>query len=165
MNFIKISPDDDLSEVVQVLNKSHGTVAEEFGFTKESNPSNNAFVDAESLRKHLMKGIELFLLTVKGKAAGCIAIEKSMKEEDTFYIEKVSVLPEYRHNGYGVNLMNFAIDKIKEQNGKQASLALIDSNKQLKEWYLKQGFIETGTKDFLHLPFRVCFMSKQISET
>jgi N-acetylglutamate synthase-like GNAT family acetyltransferase len=99
---------------------------------------------------------------IDSKAAGCIAIEKSIREEDTFYIEKVSVLPEYRHNGYGIDLMNFALDKIKIKGGKWVSIALIDSNTRLKDWYLNQGFIETGTKDFPHLPFRVCFMKKDL---
>jgi len=94
---------------------------------------------------------------------GCIAIEKSKSTLDTFYIEKVSVVPEYRNQGYGVQLMDFALTKIKESGGKNASIALIDSNTNLKNWYRSQGFIETGTKDFEQLPFRVCFMNKQLS--
>jgi len=38
----------------------------------------------------------------------------------------------------------------------------IDSNIKLKNWYIKQGFKETETNDFPRLPFRVCFMNKQI---
>jgi ribosomal protein S18 acetylase RimI-like enzyme len=162
MNFTKILPGTDLSETIRVLNKSHLTVADEFGFTRETNPSNNAFIDAVTLNKQLGNNIELFQLMIDGTAAGCIAIEKSLKEENTFYIEKVSVLPEYRHKGYGIDLMNFAFDKIKNEGGRWVSIALIDSNKRLKDWYTRQGFTETGTKDFPHLPFRVCFMKKEL---
>jgi diamine N-acetyltransferase len=162
MEFVCVHANLDLSDVVKVLTEAHGTVAKEFGFTKESNPTNNAFIDEHTLRTQLNKGIELYQLTIGDKAIGCIAIEKSKNEPDTFYIEKVSVIPEYRNQGYGVNMMEFAANIIKRNGGKWISIALIDSNTKLKGWYAKQGFKETGIKEFPRLPFRVCFMNKQI---
>jgi diamine N-acetyltransferase len=162
MTFKKVILDEDLTTSVNILNASHLTVAKEFNFTKQSNPTNNAFIDIETLKTQLGKSIELYLLIVDNIAIGCIAIEKSSKEIDTYYIEKVSVISEYRHQGFGVILMDFASDLIKHAGGRKVSIALIDSNKRLKTWYVKQGFIETETKDFKHLPFRVCFMSKKL---
>lgn len=103
LTFNFISPNSDLSEIVHVLNISHGTVAKEFGFNKENNPGNNAFIDAEILKSQLEKGINLYSLNINRKIVGCIAIEKPFTEENTFYIEKVSVIPEFRNHGYGVN--------------------------------------------------------------
>jgi ribosomal protein S18 acetylase RimI-like enzyme len=162
MKFTRVLSDSNLSVCIKVLNESHATVAKEFGFTKETNPSNSAFIDESALKRNLEKGIELYLLINDDKAAGCIAIEKSVNETNTFYIEKVSVLPEYRHKGYGTMLMDFATGKIKKSGGKCVSIALIDSNNILKNWYLNQGFFETTVKEFPHLPFRVCFMKKQL---
>ena len=162
MDFIQINPEKDLSAIVGILNVSHGTVAKDFEFTKDNNPTNNAFIDEQTLSVQLNKGIDLYAMLNNDKLIGCIAIEKSTNETDTFYIEKVSIIPEFRNRGYGIKLMDFAITKIKEFGGKVISIALIDSNIKLKKWYLSQGFIETGTKDFIHLPFRVCFMNKQI---
>ena len=161
-NFTFINPGDDLSTVVQVLNRSHGTVAKDFNFTKDNNPTNNAFIDEPTLRAQLSNGIDLYAISIQRQTIGCIAIEKSTKETDTFYIEKVSVLPEFRNQGYGVQLMNFATLRIKELGGKSVSIALIDSNTKLKNWYDSQGFVETGIKEFEHLPFKVCFMNKQL---
>lgn len=162
MYFTPIHPNDDLSEIVQVLQVSHGTVAKEFGFTQETNPTNNAFIEASTLKNQLNNGIELYALSVNNQLIGCIAIEKSKRVIDTYYIEKVSVVPEERNQGVGVRLMDFAMEKIKEAGGKNASIALNDSNTKLKNWYSSQGFIETGTTDFEQLPFRVCFMNKQL---
>jgi diamine N-acetyltransferase len=159
---IYIDPEMDLSAVVNVLNVSHSTVANEFGFTRETNPTNNAFIDEQTLRAQLKNGIDLYAMSTGDKLIGCIAIEKSSKETGTFYIEKVSVVPEYRNQGIGVELMNFATSKIIESGGNVISIALIDSNHKLKKWYSKQGFIETGVKEFEHLPFSVCFMNKKI---
>ena len=161
MDFIYINPEEDVSAVLKVLNLSHGTIARDFNFTKEDNPTNNAFIDEKTLREQLKTGIALYGLKMGNRLVGCIAIEKSKREADTYYIEKVSVLPEFRHQGIGVRLMDFATDKIKNAGGKMISIALIDSNSKLKKWYLSQGFVETGFKDFEHLPFRVCFMRKE----
>jgi diamine N-acetyltransferase len=162
MRFEKVNSNDDLSIVIKILNESHGTVAKEFGFTKESNPTNNAFIDEPTLRTQLEKGIELYQLNENREIIGCIAIEKSQKETGTFYIEKVSVIPAYRNHGYGTALMEFASEKIKESGGTWISIALIDSNVPLKKWYTKQGFQVTGIKDFPRLPFRVCFMNRPV---
>jgi diamine N-acetyltransferase len=161
MDFIYINPEEDVSAVLKVLNLSHGTIARDFNFTKEDNPTNNAFIDEKTLREQLKNGIALYGLKMENRLVGCIAIEKSKREVDTYYIEKVSVLPEFRHQGIGVRLMDFATNKIKNAGGKMISIALIDSNSKLKKWYLSQGFVETGFKDFEHLPFRVCFMRKE----
>ena len=162
MDFTLINPSNDLSAIVHVLNVSHGTVAKDYGFTKGSNPTNNAFIDELTLRTQLTNGIDLYAMSLDNRLIGCIAIEKSAKEIDTFYIEKVSVIPEFRHQGFGVKLMDLAISKIKESDGKIVSIALIDSNTKLKNWYCSQGFKETDIKDFDHLPFRVCFMNKEV---
>jgi diamine N-acetyltransferase len=162
MEFIFVDKNKVLSEIVHVLNISHGTVAKEFGFTKDNNPGNNAFIDESTLKAQLNKGIDLYALSVDNKIIGCVAIEKSKNETDTFYIEKVSIIPEYRNQGFGLKLMEFACTLIKKSGGKFVSIALIDAHIKLKSWYISQGFIETGTKDFEHLPFSVCFMRKQI---
>lgn len=154
--------ENDFSAVIHVLNVSHGTVATQFGFTRETNPSNNAFIDEPTLRMQLNAGIRLYGMMVDDVLVGCIAVEESTKEAETFYIEKVSVLPEYRNQGYGVALMNFATELIQQAGGRFISIALIDSHPVLKKWYLSQGFIQTGTKSYEHLPFDVCFMRKEL---
>jgi diamine N-acetyltransferase len=162
MEFVRIHPGQDLSQVISVLNESHDTVAKMFGFTIETNPTNAAFIDECHLRAQIIKGIELFLLTADGTGIGCIAIEKSAKEIDTYYIEKVSILPAYRHQGYGLKMMEFATEKIRMYGGKWVSIALIDSHEVLKAWYTKQGFKITCIKEFPQLPFKVCFMRKEV---
>jgi len=113
IDFTLVNSNSDLSAIVQVLNVSHGTVAKDFGFTKDNNPTNNAFINESTLRTQLNKGIDLYTMSLDNKLIGCIAIEKSTKEIDTFYIEKVSVVPEFRNPGLGVKSMDFAIYKIK----------------------------------------------------
>jgi hypothetical protein len=58
--------------------------------------------------------------------------------------------------------MDFATELIQKARGKFVSIALIDSHAKLKSWYLSQGFQQVGIKAYEHLPFSVCFMSKQL---
>jgi N-acetylglutamate synthase-like GNAT family acetyltransferase len=162
MQLQRILPDADLSDAVAVLRSAHGTVAQQFGFTQETNPTNSAFIDAETLRGQLEKGIELYLMTEGENAVGCIAIEESPTEAETFYIEKVSVVPSSRNHGLGVELMNFATSLIKGRGAKHIGIALINEHDKLKAWYQRQGFREILVKEYPHLPFNVCFMSKDI---
>ena len=158
----RIVPDTDLAGAVSVLRSAHGTVAQQFGFTQETNPTNSAFIDAETLRGQLEKGIELYLMTENQVPVGCIAIEESKTEAETFYIEKVSVVPDCRNRGLGEKLMNFAASLIVERGGKHIGVAVINENDNLKAWYQQQGFKVVLVKEYAHLPFNVCFMTKQV---
>jgi GNAT superfamily N-acetyltransferase len=153
-----IKTERELMISVAVLRKAFDTVAKAFNLTPENCPSNPAFCEMHHLVNMQKRGIELYKLTAHRTQIGFIAIEKSEKEPGIFYIERLAVLPEYRHEGYGRELMDFAVNHIKELGGKRVSIALIDAHRVLKEWYKKQGFRKTGTRDFQHLPFRVCFM-------
>ena len=83
--------------------------------------------------------------------------------DEIFFIEKLSVNPDYRHNGYGKELMEFAHNYIEKNNGQIISIGIIDENKILKEWYKTLGYCEIGTKKYEHLPFTVCFLEKNLN--
>lgn len=158
----KLTPHTDITILADLLNKSFRTIADEFGLTKDNCPSNNSFIDEASLKNQIDRGMDIYILFADKVAIGCVAIERSSQNPETFYIEKLAVLPEFRHHGYGQQLMNFASSEIKRSGGRTISVSLIDSNTKLKEWYSALGYTETCCKDYDHLPFRVCFMSKQI---
>lgn len=154
---------EDFESLAKLLNDSFITVANDFGITRDNCPTNNAFIDSETLKSWLISNREFYKHENNGYSIGFIAIEKSDKEKDTFYIEKIAVHPEYRHKGLGKQLMDFATKRIIELGGKRISIGLIDSNTELKQWYQNQGYVETGTKIFDHLPFNVCFMDKRLN--
>jgi len=156
----RISVQEDFSIHTRVLNAAFGTIADQYGLTKENSPTNNAFITSEMLKSQLTANREFYSYEEDAKAIGFIAIEKALNDPGTFYLEKVAVLPEYRHKHIGRHLMAFATTRIKELGGKRISIGLIDSNAVLKQWYEKQGYVAFGSKSFDHLPFDVCFMEK-----
>ena len=68
-------------------------------------------------------------------------------------MERLAVLPSYRHRGIGRALMDFAFKTVKKHGGKKVSIGIINENRVLKNWYMEYGFVETGTRVFRHLPF------------
>ncbi len=151
----------EFTDCVQLIRSAYSTVTNEFNITEANAPTNPAFITIDRLKEYLKKKVKLFGLFLNKALVGCIAVESS-NDKNIYYIERLAVNPNHRHYGYGSNLLNYAFKFIRDNNGTVASLGLMDNNIVLKEWYKSKGFIETGTKDFPHLPFRVCFMSKTL---
>ncbi len=158
----QVTLQDDFVPLAKLLNEAFATVAKEFGLTQENSPTNNAFITSDALKAQLTDNREFYACEEDGKAIGFIAIEKSLTDTDTFYIEKLAVIPASRHSGIGRQLMNFATDRIAELGGKRISIGLINSNTVLKNWYTQQGYTEFSIKTFEHLPFDVCIMERYL---
>ena len=156
---IEIS-ENDIYASAEIIRNAFKTVADEFGLTMETAPTHGAFLKDEKLFGEYRKGIKMFGLFEEGTQIGFAAVEHNDKK--TFYLEKLAVLPGYRHKGYGLALMDFAADYVKKAGGIAISIGIIYENKQLLEWYKKYGFKETGIKIFEHLPFTVCFMNLEV---
>ena len=174
----EIRRESEHAEVARLMRRSFGTVARELGLTEESAPTNPAFVTVERLRAFLKRGAKLFGLFDQGEIIGCVAIEPSEDAapggtaaavagaagaEGVYYLERLAVAPERRHCGHGSALLAYAVDRIQKAGGRVVSIALIDDNRVLKEWYREKGFVETGRRRFDHLPFEVCFMSRKLA--
>jgi N-acetylglutamate synthase-like GNAT family acetyltransferase len=148
--------DDELKKSARVIRDSFKTVAVEFGLTRENSPTHASFTTVRHLRKLKEKGIGLFGLFIEEKQIGFVAIEKA--DSDTYYLEKLAVLPKYRHRGYGEELVKFVTNRAKNENGRRLSISIIDGHTILKNWYKRLGFRETTKKKFPQFYFTACFM-------
>lgn len=157
----RISDKDSLKETTEVIKNANATVAKDFGLTMDNCPAHPAFITFPDLEKLFDKGLEFYAFIQNGQQAGAIAVEKSSFEKNTFYLEKVAVLPEFRKQGIGEALVKFGLNRIKELKGKRVSIAVIDNHFKLKKWYCQLGFKEFVVKEYAHLPFKVCFMEIQ----
>jgi ribosomal protein S18 acetylase RimI-like enzyme len=149
----------DVRECVRLLRLAFGTVAEDFGLTEESAPTNAAFTTFENLSRHLQDGMVLYGMHIDTSLVGCVAIKQAKGDSKVFYVERLAVAPEKRHCGYGWELLSFALRSIRALGGTTASVGIIDNNEVLKKWYLSKGFEQHDRRRVAHLPFKVCFMS------
>lgn len=151
---------NELNVCAEVIRESFSTVAKEFNLTKENCPSNGAFIKTDRLILERSKGNMMYGLFDNASLIGFVELED--KGAGRFELEKLSVLPAYRHHGYGKALLDYAGKAVSEMGGNIITIGIIEQNIILKNWYLKYGFTHTGTREFPHLPFLVGFMEMKI---
>ncbi len=151
----EINDEKDLKKFLPVILKSFATVSDEFNLTKENAPTNPSFLTIERLNE-IYKKIRCFGLYYNGTPIGFFGLEES--NDSLIILEKLSVLPSFRHNGYGKMILDYSVSFAYNNNFTCISAAIINMNKRLKDWYLNYGFKETNITNFAHLPFEVCFM-------
>ncbi len=157
----EITGERELRESVRVIRDSFITVATELSLDEDNCPTNPAFISLASLKALKERGIRMFGLLHDGRQVGFVAIEKA--GDTLYYMEKLSVLLEYRHRGFGKMLMDFVFEYVRGENGEKVSIGIINENSTLKTWYEAYGFVEAGTRRFERLPFVVCFMEKKVN--
>jgi GNAT superfamily N-acetyltransferase len=156
----EIINENELEKSEQVIGDSFRTVAVEFNLSKDNCPTHPSFVTMKQLNEMKRKGLKLFGLFEYDAQVGFVAVEK--KKHKVYSLEKLAVLPENRHKGYGGKLLEFAEGYIKNAGGEKLSIGIINEHAVLKQWYEAKGFKATAVTKFEHLPFTVCFMEKTI---
>ena len=92
-----------------------------------------------------------------GAAVGCVGVEQASPV--TCYMERLSVLPEHRGNGYGTHLARHAVNRAKEMGATTVGIGIIAADTGLKHFYTTLGFKAGETQSFAHLPFEVAFLT------
>jgi diamine N-acetyltransferase len=166
----QLDADIELRTSARIIRRSFKTVADDFGLTRENCPGHTAFLTTKSLRNERDHGLKCFGLFSDQRQVGFVGIEQYEPEtlvrpgdrEKRYWLEKLAVLPSYRHQGYGEMLVDFAVQHVLEGGGTCITLGMMNEHSVLKRWYLGRGFGETELKKFAHLPFVVCFMEKSL---
>lgn len=86
------------------------------------------------LLEKINQGSRIFMLT-KDKPVGIVSVTGSL-------IEDLYVLPDYQNQGYGTQLLHYAI----EQCAGAPVLWILENNKDAERLYRREGFTETGNR-------------------
>jgi len=140
----------------EVIRRSFATVAEEFALTQENCPSHPSFITSEKLARKFIGNYYPFGYFTDGKLVGFVSLVDIGK--NTYEMSTVCILTEYRRYGYGKALLDFCKEKVKKLGGEKITIGIIEENTVLKDWYIMNGYVHTGTKRFDHLPFTVGYM-------
>ena len=153
---------EDLPECVQVIRRSHQTIADEFGFTKENAPRYVAFAtDENRLIWHMDQEHRLmFVDEENGVIRGYYSL--LLKQEGECELSNLSVLPEYRHHGIGAELFKHAIRTAREHHCSVMCWSIVEENTILRKWYEKNGAVHTGTEKYDFFPFTCGYMRIQL---
>lgn len=149
---------EELPECLEVIHRSFKTVADSFGLTLENCPKHTSFIPLSYLETQMGWGWHMYALYAGKKIIGYMSLSK---EGDGLYeLHNLAVLPEYRHNGFGRLLLDHAKDTVKALGGKKIKIGIIEESTVLKNWYIANGFVHTGTKKFDHLPFTSGYLER-----
>lgn len=148
---VKITSKETLPECLEVIHKSFKTVAEEFGLTPENCPKHTSFMPIYFLTTQMDWGWHMFGLVHEEKIVGYMSLSK--EGETVYELHNLAVLPEYRHNGFGKQLLDHAKETVTQLGGNTIKIGIIEESAILKNWYISNGFIHMGTKKYDHLPF------------
>lgn len=146
----------EIEECAAVIRKSFATVAKEFNITKVNCPTHTSFIQADKLKFKFDLGCPMFAYIDDNKIVGYFSLVP--KQNGIMELDHLSVLPEYRHKGYGAEMIKYAIATAKSMNAETIKISIIEENAILKNWYLQNGFVHLETRRFEHMPFTVGFM-------
>ena len=144
--------------ITKIINDSFITVAYEYGYTKENAPTFSAFINNSKIEEQIKDGLKIYVYKFENKNIGCVGF--SFCENRKYLIERLAVLPEYRHKNIGRKLMEFIENKIKEIGGKISEVHIVNNNIKLKKWYKTLGYKEERIVEYKHLPFKVGILDK-----
>ena len=145
-----------LPEYAEVVRQSFATSARDYCLTRENCPDHWSFITNDKLSNKFTDGYYPFGLFIDNKIIGFVAL--SDKGEGVYEMNTLSILPEYRHLGYGKTLLDYCKNKCVEFGGNKIVISLADTDNVLKQWYIANGFVHTGTKKFENLPLPVGYM-------
>ena len=151
---------EDSKVLANIISESFKDVAKRFSLTPENCPKHPSNYTASWIESDFERGVRYFILSKDNIPVGCAGLETPGPE--VCYLERLSVLPELRGNHFGLALFRHTISCAASNGIPKMSIGIIDEQTELKEWYRNLGFIETGIKNFPHLPFTVCFMELKL---
>lgn len=153
---------EDIPECVKVIRESFATVAEEFGLTEENAPRFTAFATTEERLLWQMEGEDrrMYVDVSNGSIVGYFSL--LMQDEVGCELNNLCVLPEYRHDGIGGRLLEYAFETARGLGCGKMNIGILEENRVLRRWYEGFGFIHTGTKKFDFFPFTCGYMEKDL---
>jgi N-acetylglutamate synthase-like GNAT family acetyltransferase len=146
--------------LANIIRASNMDVAEKFNLTLENCPKHPSNCSVDWIKKDFDKKLKYYILEYSGLPKGCVALEQINHE--ICYLERLSVLREYRHHGFGRKLVDHVIEAAKDLGVKTIKIGTIADFTILNNWYKTLGFIEEEIKEFQHLPFKVLMMSYKL---
>ncbi len=155
--------EENIEACVKVIRKSFETVAGQFGFTQENAPRFTAFATDERRIKWHLHGEHrpMFGYFKDEELIGYYSLLPNDKQECE--LNNLCVLPDYRHQGIGEELLLDAFVRARELGCKKMNIGIVEENQILRKWYEQYGFIHTGEEKFDFFPFTCGYMTRDLT--
>ncbi len=152
----------DTALITALIRGSFEDVAVRFGLTEDNSPRHPFYCHDEWIVSDMEKGVRYYVLEADGTPCGCVALEYASRKK--CYLERLGVLPAYRKRGYGTALVDHVLEICRKNGTDLVQIGIIAADTNLCTWYESQGFKETHTATFAHLPFEISFMVRVLKQ-
>ena len=160
---IRLMREEEIPACVDLIRKSFGTVAEEFGFTEGNAPRFTAFATTEQRLTWHLHGEKRPMYVYVNESGEIIGYYSLLLEENNVCeLSNLCVAPESRHSKVGEALLLHSYEAAKEAGCVTMHIGIVEENVKLRQWYEKYGVVHLGTKKFEHFPFTCGFMEKTL---
>lgn len=161
---INVKPvnEEYIEVVAKIIRESFKEQAGILNISEKEYPNYVAFETAGGVKNTIKNGAKLVVAFISGRAAGTIRYSVDKKQADKGYIGRLALLPEYRGNAYGEELMEYAEAQLRDLGVKDIEISIVAEFEKLKRFYEKQGYAPREKKTFPTLPFEVLFMEKKL---
>lgn len=149
--------DGDAQLIARLIRRSFADVAQRFGLDAHNCPKHPSNCTVQWVARDIDRGVAYFLLEADGGPVGCAALERA--NDAMGYLERLAVVPEARQHGFGGKLLDHVATTARRQGLSKIGIGIIAQQNDLKQWYVRRGFLEGETKTFDHLPFDVTLMT------
>lgn len=148
---------------LSVIRRSFHTVAEQYQLPEENCVASGSFIKMDQLMSDYRRGVKLFGCLCDGHTAGYMQLETTAPGK--FTLDKVAVLPEYRGQGIGAQMLEFAIDHAAHHGGQTLTVSVFAIDTSLVEWYRRHGFVLRDTMTRPDLPLAVAHLDKELTQS
>ncbi|KJR97640.1 MAG: GNAT family acetyltransferase [Desulfobulbaceae bacterium BRH_c16a] len=147
----------DIATIAMLVSESNKDIALRFGLNADNCPKHPSFCNEAWVRADLERGERYFILEEDSKPIACVAYENPTT--GLAYLNRLSVLPNYRRRGFGARLVQHIVDLAQANAIHTLSIGVIGEHSELQRWYGGLGFVAGDEKHFPHLPFSVRYMT------
>lgn len=139
-----ILEEKDIKVCVDIINKAYRQEAKGKAWTSEAHLLSGIRVNEEILKASLKdENKKLFIAKLENKVLA--SIQAKLEGED-IHLGLFAVDPDFQASGIGKKLLDFAENSAKKLWNKNSFIMeVISSRKELKEYYLRRGYIDTNT--------------------
>ena len=109
----------------------------------------------------MTNGDTYFILIYGDTPTGCVGIKRG-REANTWYLTRLAVMPNMQNRGGGSVLIQTALDAATQRGAKKVQVGIIADDTRLEAWYQRRGFVVSSHARFMHLPFPVTFLTRDL---
>ncbi len=153
----RAATDTDIDLIVRLVTASFRDVAASFRLTEENASSHPAFVTPSAIRRSMDQST-IFLIGSSRARVPCGCVGVHLPRQGVCAIEKLAVLPHFRYQGVGGELLRIAVQQGSRLGATTIEAAIIADHVILRRWYNARGFVHGKTEHYTHRPFTIDFL-------